>query len=106
MESLNLEVKRVVNNGCTQVGNIVAYYEQHIDVTTGRMEFLHVYFVKKETKQVPLADGTSTEEVQEVPMRADIEYNSNMFRTQILDQENIPQFWEIFWQIYNQLKAE
>lgn len=106
METLNLEVKREVRNGRTQVGDIIAYYEQQIDTESGKMDILHVSFLKSETKVVPLANGSTTNEDQETPLHVDIEYSSNTFRCQILEQENIPEYWDIFWQIFNQLKAE
>lgn len=106
MEALNLEVKREVRNGRTQVGGIIAYYEQQIDVESGKMDILHVSFLKSETKAVPLADGTTANEDQEIPLHVDIEYSANTFRCQILEQEGVSEYWDIFWQIFNQLKAE
>ncbi|RHO65973.1 hypothetical protein DW083_19800 [Parabacteroides sp. AF48-14] len=106
MEALNLEVKREVRNGRTQVGGIIAYYEQQIDVESGKMDILHVSFLKSDTKAVPLADGTTANEDQEIPLHVDIEYSANTFRCQILEQEGVSEYWDIFWQIFNQLKAE
>ena len=106
MNTLDLKILRTSDNGRTTVGNIVAYYERHIDTGTGKMDFLHVSFLKSEIRQVPLSDGTLTDERQETPLHVDIEYSSQNFRAQILEQDNIQQFWDIFWQLYNQLKTE
>lgn len=106
MNTLDLKILRTSDNGRTTVGNIVVYYERHIDTGTGKMDFLHVSFLKSEIRQVPLSDGTLTDERQETPLHVDIEYSSQNFRAQILEQDNIQQFWDIFWQLYNQLKTE
>ena len=105
MEALNLEIKREVKNGCARVGDVIAYYEQQVDTETGKMDFLRVSFLKNETKIVPLADGTTANEDQEIPLHVDIEYSANTFRCQILEQEGVSEYWDIFWQIFNQLKT-
>lgn len=106
MDTLDLKILRTSDNGRTIVGDIVAYYERHIDTETGKMDFLHASFLKSEIRIVPLSNGTLTDERQETPLHADIEYSSQNFRAQIMEQDNIQQFWDIFWQLYNQLKTE
>lgn len=104
MEALKLELKSEIKNGRTQVGDIIAYYEQHVITETGETYFLRVAYLKSTTVMVPLSDGTETEELREETMNAMIEYSSNTFHCQILEQAEAPQFWDIYWNIFNQLK--
>ena len=106
MKALNLEVQREIKSGRTVVGDLIAYYEQHIDIETGKMEFLHVSFLKREAKEVSLEDGTATTEDQETVLHADMEYSGETFRCAVKEQDGVMQFYEVFHQIYNQLKTE
>lgn len=103
METLKLELKSEIKNGCAEYSDIIAYYEQHIVAETGQTDFLRVSFSRKRTVNVLLDDGSETEEHQEIPLNALIEQGSDAFRCQIPCKENVPQFWEMFWQIHNRL---
>lgn len=103
METLKLELKSEIKNGCAEYSDIIAYYEQHIVTETGKTDFLRVSFSRKRTVHVLLNDGSETEEHQEIPLNAMIEQNFDTFRCQIPCEENVPQFLEMFWQIHNRL---
>lgn len=105
METLNLQLQGEIRNGRTQLGNIVAYYEQHILTETGEMDFLRVAFLEAHTVIVQLSDGSTTEEPREETINAFIEYSAKTFRCQILDGNDVVQLWDIFHGIYNQLKS-
>lgn len=44
MENVKLELQSEIKNGRVQVGGIVGYYEQHIIVKTGGIDFIRVSF--------------------------------------------------------------
>lgn len=99
-----MNLQSEIKNGRTQVGDIIAYYEQHIVTVTGETDFIRVVYFKNSVVPVPLSNGTEVEEPREETMNAMIEYSSHTFRCQILEQESAQQLWEIFWNIFNQLK--
>ncbi|MDR3140178.1 MAG: hypothetical protein LBU37_00360 [Tannerellaceae bacterium] len=94
---LTLTVQSSVLNGRTQSGNIVAYYEQRV-LPSGITEGLLVSFLKDES--------AGADDVNETSLNASIEYANGFFRCHIKEQENLPEIWEVFWQIFNQLKNE
>lgn len=106
MEPLNLKLQGEVRNGRAQLDNIVAYYEQHILTETGEMDFLRVAFLEARTIIIPLSDGSTTEEAREEAMNAFVEYSAKTFRCQIVEGNDIMQLWEMFFDIYNQLKPK
>ncbi|MDR1160708.1 MAG: hypothetical protein LBK45_00060 [Tannerellaceae bacterium] len=93
---LTLTVQSSVINGRTQSGDIVAYYEQRIFLPSGATESLLVSFLKDES------DGEA--DVNETSLNASIEYANGFFRCHIKKQENVPELWDVFWQLFNQLK--
>jgi hypothetical protein len=95
---LTLTVQSSVLNGRTQSGDIVAYYEQHVLAATGVTESLLVSFLKNES--------TDSADVRETSLNASIEYTNGFFRCNIKKQEDIPELWDVFWQLFNQLKNE
>ena len=106
MEKLALELQLEVKGGRAQLGDIVAYFEKHTLVESGEMSGLVVSFFKSVTEIVPLADGTEEEEKREMEMKAFIEYRDKSFGCKIGVQHNAPLLWDIFWNIYNQLKPK
>lgn len=106
MEVLELQLQSEIRNGRTQVGNLIAYYEQHVIAETGETDFIRVVYFRSNTVAVLLQDGTTQEETQEDSIDALIEYSTGIFRCQILEQTDISLFWDIFWSIYNQLKLK
>jgi hypothetical protein len=92
---LKLTVQSSVLNGRTQSGNIVAYYEHHISAA-GITDGLLVSFLKDESSEAGDVNDTS--------LNASIEYANGFFRCQIKEQVDIPALWDMFWQLFNQLK--
>jgi hypothetical protein len=94
---LTLTVQSSVLNGRTQSGDIVAYYEQRI-LATGITDGLLVSFLKDES--------SGGADVRETSLNASIEYANGFFRCQLKEQVDIPALWDVFWQLFNQLKNE
>lgn len=104
MEAIKLEIQSTVFNGRTQVGDIIAYYEQ-LQTSDGKLEGLRVSFLKDKSIRT-IENGAEQVDVQEDSMNASIEYNLGIFRSQIREQDNMDRLWEIFWNIFNQLKPQ
>lgn len=104
MEAIRLEIQSTVFNGRTQVGDIIAYYEQ-LQTNDGKLEGLRVSFLKDKSIRTT-ENGSEQVDVQEESMNASIEYNLGIFRSQIREQDNMDLLWEIFWNIFYQLKPK
>ncbi len=103
MDQLPLEIHSSTNNGKTKSGDIVAYYEHRI-LCDGVTESLLVSFLKDKSIEIAGDNMEPHIDINEESMNASIEYANGFFRCQIKEQENIHLLWDMFWQIFNQLK--
>jgi hypothetical protein len=87
-----------VRNGRSQSGDIVAYYEHRMS-SSGTTEALLVSFLKDNSTEV---NGQT--EVNETSLNASIEYANGFIRCSMKEQGNIPELWDMFWQLLSQLK--
>jgi hypothetical protein len=95
---LDLEEQSSVNCGRAKSGDIVACYEHRI--RDGITESLLVSFLKDDSVE----DG-GVADVNETSLNAHIEYAAGFFGFRIKEQaqEHIPEIWEVFGRIFDQL---